>query len=139
VGPWFPDTQMPASKPPPRGVHLSTPSSEYLELQHPLLHCELDEQNSHSPRSGFDTQVVASKPPPRGVHLSMLSSEYLELQHPLLHCELNEQNSQSPSWLWTVWGARKRRRNGVIIRRRYDTGAMIAMEGVVVCAGFRSL
>lgn len=44
-----PDKQILALKPPLRGVHLSLPSFEYVELQHPFMHWEDDEQNAQSP------------------------------------------------------------------------------------------
>lgn len=37
-------------KPPFKGVHLSRPSLEYLELQHPFRHSRLEAHNSQSPR-----------------------------------------------------------------------------------------
>jgi len=79
-----PLTQMAALKPPFRGVHFSLPSFEYLELQQPFWHAELEEQNAQSPSAEPATQMAGLKPP-TGVHFNLPSFEYLELQHPLLH------------------------------------------------------
>jgi hypothetical protein len=85
-------------KPPLKGVHLSLPSFEYLELQQPLRHSELVEQKAQSPSDAPpETQMSLRKPPLSGVHFNLPSLEYLELQHPLRHWELDEQKAQSPS------------------------------------------
>ena len=90
---------------PPTGVHLRTPS-EYLPLQHWLLHCLLLLHCCHSPSLEVEVEVEVvevddpTQPseglnPPTGVHLRT-PSEYLLLQHWFLHWVLSVHFSHSP-------------------------------------------
>jgi hypothetical protein len=62
-------TQIPALKPGGfNGVHLSWPSCEYVELQHPLLHCELVEHKAQSPSPPVGGGAV---PPPNSTSFTL--------------------------------------------------------------------
>jgi hypothetical protein len=84
------------------GVHLSLPSSAYLEVQHRAMHWELKEQNDQSDNNtavfigllvglaeedddATHPSAVGLNPAKSGVHLSLPSSAYLEVQQPAAH------------------------------------------------------
>jgi hypothetical protein len=98
-----------------RGVHLSLPSSVYLEVQQPAIHSELKEQNDQSDNNAAEIigllvglaagddavthpEAMGLNPVERGVHLSLPSPLYIEVQQPVIHWELEEQNDQSDKY-----------------------------------------